>query len=310
MGFRESHGTSKDKNDKTLRVVCMGDSCTAGWEVSNDQTFCHVLKELLEMSLPITVETINAGVPGYSSFQGLHHLEKRIFSLDPDVIVLSYAWNDHTFAIHMHETLDVFMDENFFGQPDKDLPGPTWASKIHSSLSRLRSYKMMDFFASKIRKKKSEDMKEPQEVLADLNQVPVRVSVEDYKANFRQMINLSRQKGITPVLMNQPSQPIRSGNAFTELAKSLNYKAPDEKSWNQFCRAMRNLFIRRQQEYNDALMELATEMKVPFVDMISVFKESKNLEELLIDPVHPTPKGHIIIANELNKTIAEVVAAD
>ncbi len=288
----------------------MGDSCTAGWEVSNDQTFCHVLKELLEMSLLITVETINAGVPGYSSFQGLHHLEKRIFSLDPDVIVLSYAWNDHTFAIHMHETLDVFMDENFFGQPDKDLPGPTWASKIHSSLSRLRSYKMMDFFASKIRKKKSEDMKEPQEVLVDLNHMPVRVSVEDYKANFRKMINLSRQKGITPVLMNQPSQPIRSGSAFTELAKSLNYKAPDEKSWNQFCRAMRDLFVRRQQEYNDALMEVATEMKVPFVDMISVFKESKNLEELLIDPVHPTPKGHIIIANELNKTITEVAAAD
>jgi lysophospholipase L1-like esterase len=309
-GFRESHVDARNAIEETLRVVCMGDSCTMGWEVLNHQTFCHLLKELLEKSLSITVETINAGVPGYSSFQGLHQLEKRVLSLKPDVIVFSYCWNDHTFAIHMHETLDVFMDENFFGQSDKDLPGPTWSSKIHSSLSRLRSYKMMDFFASNLRKQETEDAKDAQEVLVNVEKVPVRVPLSDYKANFKRMISLSREKGITPILMNQPSQPIRSTNAFTELAKSLNYKAPDEKSWIQFCRIMRSLFIRRQQEYNDALIEVAKENKVLFVDMISIFEKYENLEELLIDPVHPTPKGHNIIANELKETILKVATED
>jgi lysophospholipase L1-like esterase len=310
LGFRESHAPSKDAIEKTLRVICMGDSCTMGWEVLNHQTFCHVLKELLEKSLSITVETINAGVPGYSSFQGLHQLEKRILSLEPDVIVFSYCWNDHTFAIHMHETLDVFMDENFLGQPDKDLPGPTWSSKIHSSLSRLRSYKMMDFLASKLRKQERENTDHGQKHLVDVEKVPVRVSLSDYKANFKRMITLSRQKGITPILMNQPSQPIRSTHAFTEVAKSLNYKAPDEKRWSQFSRIIRNLFITRQQEYNEALKEVAKENNVPFVDMISIFEEYKNFEELLIDPVHPTPKGHNIIADELRNAIIEVTATN
>jgi lysophospholipase L1-like esterase len=110
--------------------------------------------------------------------------------------------------------------------------------------------------------------------------------------------------------MNQPSQPIRSTHAFTEVAKSLNYKAPDEKRWSQFSRIIRNLFITRQQEYNEALKEVAKENNVPFVDMISIFEEYKNFEELLIDPVHPTPKGHNIIADELRNAIIEVTATN
>ena len=309
LGFRESRPIeAKDKIEETLRVVCMGDSCTMGWEVLNHQTFCHVLKELLAKSLSITVETINAGVPGYTSFQGLHQLQTQIRSLEPDVIVFSYCWNDHTFAIHMHETLDVLLHENFLGLPDKDLPGPTWSSKIHSSLSRLRSYQMMDFFASEMRQKKPEDNKKASQVLVDVDKVPVRVSLADYRANFKRMIDLSKEKGITPVLMNQPSQPLRSAHAFTELEKSLNYSASDEKDWIQFCRIMRNLFVQRQQEYNDALMDVAKENNVSFVDMISEFKKHKDIEQLLIDPVHPTPEGHELIATELSRAIVKILA--
>ena len=309
-GFRKPTTSSTEEIKETLRVVCMGDSCTMGWEVLNKQTFCHVLKELLEKSLSVTVETINAGVPGYTTFQGLHQLNTRIFSLNPDVIVFSYCWNDHTFAIHMHETLDVFMDENFFGLPDKDLPGPTLSSKIHSSLSRLRSYQMMDFFASKMRREEPQGSKKVNGVLVDIEKVPVRVSLDEYRQNFKQMIDLSIQKGIYPVLMNQPSQPLRSTSAFSELEKSLNYKAPDEKSWFQFCRAMRNLFIRRQEEYNESMMEVARENRIPFVDMISIFERHGKIEELLIDPVHPTAKGHSMIANELSRTILKFVKTD
>jgi lysophospholipase L1-like esterase len=308
-GFRKSPGSPGELKE-TLRIVCMGDSCTMGWEVLNHQTFCHVLKEVLEKSLSVNVETINAGIPGYTSFQGLHQLQNRIFSLEPDVIVFSYGWNDHTFAIHMHETLDVFMNESFFGLPDKDLPGPTLSSKIHSSLSRLRSYQMMDSLASKMKKEAPQEAEKRKGVLVDVEKVPVRVSLEDYGENFKRMIHLSKQKGIFSILMNQPSQPIRSTNAFSELEKSLNYKAPDEKSWVQFCRIMRNLFIRRQHEYNESMMQVARETQVPFVDMISIFEEYGKLEELLIDPVHPTAKGHSMIANELSQTILEIMKRD
>lgn len=303
-GFRKQPDVKQEKPEDTIRIVCMGDSCTMGWEVLDGQTFCSVLGNIIQKSFSKTVETINAGIPGYTSFQGLHQLESRILSLQPDFIVFSYCWNDHTFAIHMHETLDVLLHKSFFGLPDKDLPGPTLVSKMHSSLSRLRSYQALDYLVRKARPKKQERAKLPQEFLVDIDQVAVRVSINDYKENLKRMIELSRDNGVIPILMNQPSQPLRSNHAFEELAKSLNYAAPSEESWSQFCRLTRNLFVGRQEEYNEAMMEVAQQNAAEFLDMISVFKQY-DPEELLIDPVHPTPKGHFIIAEELSKKILQ-----
>lgn len=306
LGFRGTKAISQEKPDSTIRVVCMGDSCSMGWEVDDSETYCYVLGKLLEKALGVTVEAINAGVPGYTSFQGLHQLETRILKLQPDVITFSYCWNDHTFAIHMHETLEILLHQKFLGLPDKDLPGVSFSSKLHSSISRLRSYQVMDFLLWKIKPENETRPEDRSDVLVDIESVPVRVDVADYKENLSRMIELTRRHNAIPVLMNQPSQPLRSMHAFQELANSLNYEAPTEKDWDQFCRLMRNLFVRRQAEYNDELREVAHTTFTGFVDMVSVF-EAGNVEKLLIDPVHPTPKGHEIIATELSRTMVKLL---
>jgi lysophospholipase L1-like esterase len=69
------------------RIACLGDSTTFGWGVREEEAWPALLGEQLG------VEVLNAGVPGYSSYQGLATLD-RVLALKPDVVVLAYMIRD------------------------------------------------------------------------------------------------------------------------------------------------------------------------------------------------------------------------
>lgn len=69
-------------------IVSLGDSCTFGLAVEDGETFPARLQALT--GLPV----LNAGVPGYSSFQGRRLLEERIRVWRPKAVVLQFGWND------------------------------------------------------------------------------------------------------------------------------------------------------------------------------------------------------------------------
>lgn len=70
-------------------VLFLGDSCTFGVGVDGHQTFA----ERLQTSLP-EVQCVNAGVPGYSAYQGKLHLQRQLKRMAPDVVVLAFLFND------------------------------------------------------------------------------------------------------------------------------------------------------------------------------------------------------------------------
>ena len=69
------------------RVACLGDSTTFGWGVSEAEAWPSLLGQELG------VEVLNAGVPGYSTHQGLATLD-RVLALKPEVVVLAYMIRD------------------------------------------------------------------------------------------------------------------------------------------------------------------------------------------------------------------------
>ncbi len=71
------------------RVVFLGDSCTFGVGVDDDQTF----PAWVQQRLP-GVQCRNLGVPGYSAYQGRVLLEHYAFDAPPDVVVISFGFND------------------------------------------------------------------------------------------------------------------------------------------------------------------------------------------------------------------------
>ena len=81
--------------DGALRILAAGDSCTWGWQVKEEQSYPSLLGRMLgDIAVQNTYEVINAGVPGYTSFQGLEYVRERGLALKPAVLLVSYGFND------------------------------------------------------------------------------------------------------------------------------------------------------------------------------------------------------------------------
>ncbi len=92
-GLREDHEIGP-KAENELRILFLGDSCTFGYQVRPSDTVAEQVEQGLAARFPDKrIECINAGVPGYSLFQGWRLLERDGFGYEPDLVVLSFGWN-------------------------------------------------------------------------------------------------------------------------------------------------------------------------------------------------------------------------
>lgn len=99
MGLRGVPVSSPKKKD-TIRLLFLGSSITFGWGVKADEAFPEGVRRALEADYPgVSFETVNAGVPGYSSHQGLRYLEMLLPGLEPDIVVAEFGINDGTSAV-------------------------------------------------------------------------------------------------------------------------------------------------------------------------------------------------------------------
>ena len=92
FGFRGEE-TKQDKG-QTIRVMVYGDSNITAKFTEHEKTFTEQLERELE-SPNRDLEVLNAGVLGYRAPNGLRQLMVQILDLDPDVITVRFAFNDH-----------------------------------------------------------------------------------------------------------------------------------------------------------------------------------------------------------------------
>jgi lysophospholipase L1-like esterase len=82
-------------DDGTRRILAVGDSCTWGWGTTEDQSYPAVLKRLLDQRDTERHHTvINAGVPGYTTYQGLEYFRERGVLLHPELVIIGFGFND------------------------------------------------------------------------------------------------------------------------------------------------------------------------------------------------------------------------
>ena len=81
------------KPPHTFRILCLGDSRTFGWGLSEPETYCGVLQRLLQdhASAGTKVEVINAGVNAWSYPQMQAYLREVGVHYHPDFVVLEGA---------------------------------------------------------------------------------------------------------------------------------------------------------------------------------------------------------------------------
>ena len=95
LGFR-SPEIEIPKPSSTVRLAFLGASTTFSSEVSgNEKTWPHLVWQQLQVLYPnVSIDYVNAAVPGYTTSSSLRKLEHRVRPLQPDVIVIYHATND------------------------------------------------------------------------------------------------------------------------------------------------------------------------------------------------------------------------
>ncbi len=324
-GFRgKEFGAAKESG--TYRVVAMGDSCTLGVGVPEEETYSVALERLLagREGRYKRYEVINAGVAGYSSLQGLRYLQRDILKYKPDLITLYFGLNDYVYASPLR---------------DRDRSAQNlWMTRFDALLSHSQLYKALRTRA--------------QVWLARRNEVPPprRVDLAEFQSNLGSIISVARESGCAVLLLNLPLRPeiplvvnpipVIKGGALVEwlrpayiggsdyyvkgsfigptkyledavarypewamahylLAKRYQEEGNAARAGKEFQRARETDQDRKTvADYNEAIGGIAKQYGVPLVDLVQAFRNSAP-PGLFLDERHPSAAGHRIIARSI-----------
>jgi lysophospholipase L1-like esterase len=127
-----------------------------------------------------------------------------------------------------------------------------------------------------------------------------RVSLSAFIDNYRAMITEAQQQGAKVIVMT--TNPLRWTSKLRELYGKPPYNADAEDGFE-------SLNLTR---YNDALRKLATELKVPLVDVHTAYpafaaKHKTTIDAMLTDGMHPGDLGHQLVAELLVPAIRDAV---
>lgn len=165
----------KEKN--SLKIMCFTDSASVMYE---GKGYPDILLKDLENSIPEKNPVIfNAGVPGYTSFQGLKYFTSELLSYRPDIISVCYGWNDH------------WQSGNKI--PDKlQQPPNEFTRKI------LKKSRALTFLRDSILRTKQNKYSCGGPAKYH------RVSLSDNESNLQSFIDIAKKNGITIILMTAP----------------------------------------------------------------------------------------------------------
>jgi hypothetical protein len=86
-----------EKNKETTRILYLGDSVTFGFRLpSYEVTYPYEVEKLLKTITSRKIETINAGVDGYSPWQYYGFLSDEGIKYNPDLVIVGFFLNDVT----------------------------------------------------------------------------------------------------------------------------------------------------------------------------------------------------------------------
>jgi hypothetical protein len=95
LGYRNDE-FPLEKPEGVFRIVALGGSSTYDVSIKDNQkTFTAQLEKVLKEEYGYqNVQVINAGVPGYNSWEILGNFEFRVLDLDPDLVIIYENTND------------------------------------------------------------------------------------------------------------------------------------------------------------------------------------------------------------------------
>lgn len=193
LGLRNGPVQYEKKKD-TFRIICLGASPTFGWGVKEGQKYSGQLEQLLrkEFKESKSVEVINAGVIGYSSYQGLKFLKNKMIKFSPDLVVVPYVLND----VDKHR----FYRSN--GKSDKELSSK---SKILVGVENFLNRSMLVGALRKMVVKYQSLAMQYFGSGGESEYIEIRrVALEDYRENLKEIVDVARKNGSEVIFLKMP----------------------------------------------------------------------------------------------------------
>ena len=273
LGYR-SPEFSLQKSADTFRIVCFGDSSTFGIGVKMEDTWPFQLQGMLQrqqVGESQRIEVINAGVPGYTSHQGLQYMRQEIDRLQPDLVMASYANNDFW---HWDQQTDEQHAERLNS-----------SNGIRNYVRKSRLIQLIDSMMNSLTRPKqsaAESQGSPNSHWAQAatdsyfepEQAWVkRVPLEAFRKNINLMADLCQSRRLPLVLVKWPDQPLAGGRWSPRIA------------------------------YHDALEQVAAERRLRVADVVKQFQNRSW-------SVHTYVPNDIVHVNRDGNTLAAIAAAE
>ncbi|MEE8575713.1 MAG: SGNH/GDSL hydrolase family protein [candidate division Zixibacteria bacterium] len=167
--------------DKTRpRLIAIGNSCTFGWGVIEDSIYLRQLETLMDNRY----EVINGAIPGYTSLQGKRFLSDDLIRLEPDIVLVLFAWND------------IWAASGGIADSEQQFP-PEFVLDLQNCLARLHSYRLL-------KKIVLSTLEEHPDSLFDRANIVYRVPINEFETNLTEICGTANVAGATPVLMTSP----------------------------------------------------------------------------------------------------------
>ncbi len=282
-------GAPHPRADESSPVIAaLGDSCTFGFRVGEDETYPALLQtSLREHGMP-RAAVINYGVPGYTSFQGRRVLGKLLARHRPDFVVLAFGANDLE--------LDVASDA---AKAERISP---LRLRLYTALNHLATARLLGRWEGARRT-------EPERPAQS-----TRVSPAEFRENLLAMIRAARGAGARVILLDLVLIGPVFREAIEELARQESVPWLDAR---EILRAgLDDLLAGRRHQQERAEIDRFWNQEVEQVRLVyydeSFYRklardpiQSGLLRYLMIEPVHASPLGNRLIAQAVGARILE-----
>ncbi|MBI3087380.1 MAG: hypothetical protein HYY91_00615 [Candidatus Omnitrophica bacterium] len=203
------------KPAEVFRVICLGESSTwGGYYLSSEEASwpAQLERELAARHPDRRIEVINAGLPGWTTYENLANLVTRLINYEPDVLIVYEMVNDLGLVGILTPARDV-------GELRRHLLAPAWHRWLcHSALYSVLTHRVADWL-----KLEREGLTE-----AMFEERWVPFGLRAFERNLSLMVQVARYEDVPIMLSTQAIRP--------ELLE--DYQRPQEAPMQDLIRAV------------------------------------------------------------------------